>query len=315
MKKQKIFFVYRKSMKNVGSTVMRVNQLMRIAQTNLRSKYEFAMLRMPNKNIPLMQQAWVLRQPRGAVYFFSKKTLKSLTQENALRLQAKSAGICFDYVDTDMREIYKTGVDIHLSCSYSQKKILDELKQKDSTINGKVMMLLHNADERLYQLKQIPQKRLRMAYLGTRSVSVFSDEIESRMDVLDASTPMKMAENLHGLGNYNFHYAIRGPEPDGVLVRRPFTKGFTAAVMNANIIANRSVEDVMDFLGEDYPYLVNSTDESEILEMLDNAEESFGSKVWFDALDIMNSVADRISPKSIAGQIESILDELGVRKC
>ncbi len=314
MKKQKVFFVYRKSMANVGSTVMRVDQLMRIAQTYLHAKYDFAILPMPNKNIPLLQKAWVMRQPRGAVHFFSKKTTKSLTQSNAVRLQEKSAGICFDYVDTDMREIYKTGVDIHLSCSYSQKNILEELIQKDRAIDGKVMMLLHNADEKLYQLEQKPQTKLRVAYLGTRSVSVFNDEIESRMDVLDASTPIKMAESLHRLGNYNFHYAIRGPEPEGVLVRRPFTKGFTAAVMSANIIANRSVEDVMEFLGKDYPYLVGSTDEGEILEMLNNAKDSYGSKVWFDALDIMSNVADRISPKSIAGQIESILDELGVRK-
>ncbi|MCP4071679.1 MAG: hypothetical protein GY742_08065 [Hyphomicrobiales bacterium] len=231
-----------------------------------------------------------------------------------MRLQKKSGGICFDYVDADMRKIYKTGVDIHLSCSYSQKKILEGLLQKDRSIKGKVLMLLHNADEKLYQLDLKQQQKLRVAYLGTRAVSVFSDEIENRVDFLDASTPLKIEENLHRLGNYNFHYAIRGPEPKGVLVCKPFTKGFTASVMNANIIVNRSAADVQQFLGKDYPYLVDSSDESEILEMLDYAEDSFGSKEWLDALDIMRSVANKISPKSIAGQIENILDELGTRK-
>ena len=309
MKKQKVFFIYRKSMIDAGSTIMRVHQLAAIANAMLGEKYECSILRMPNKNFPTIQRLWVKLQPKGAVYFFSKKALISISQSNLEMLQKKAAGICFDYVDANLKQIRTAGVDIHLCSSYSQRNALENLL-KENSINGKPMMLLHNTDQRLYKLKRVDLERARIAYLGTRSVTVFNEEIEKRVDYLDASTAKNFELNYEKLVDYNLHYAMRKSPPQDINVVSPFTKGFTAAVLNSNIIINKYSVDAVEFLGEDYPYLVEG--ERNILNTIDLANDSFGSKMWYDALDVMHGVANRISPKSIATQIEAILKELGV---
>jgi uncharacterized protein YqeY len=121
-----------------------------------------------------------------------------------------------------------------------------------------------------------------------------------------------MARIIGSLPNYNLHYAVRHSTQRRGEAYTPFTKGFTAAVCRANILVNRQVDDAIEFLGDDYPYMVQQLDETEIMDMLDHAVAGYGSAEWRTARKIMQSVEARTNPAAIAQQAEAVLRELGV---
>lgn len=310
-KRQTVWFVYRKARINRGSMIMRAHQLCALAQQHLDEDYDFRLLRMPGQSTPGLQSLWARTRPRGGIYFMTKVCTRALTTENALRLQAKADGVIFDHVDSDLRDIRIPGADVHLCCSYDMLAAL-KARQIRESIPGKPMLLLHNADARLYDQSFPGTDHFSPVYCGTESLGHLPDPIRARMDILDGSGVASMEEAIRRLPNYNFHYCLRSDDnPDDELYK-PFTKGFTAAVCRSNVMAHRETSDVVEFLGEDYPYLVSSLSDQEVLDTLDRASLGFGGADWQRGMEVMRSVEDRISPSAIAAQIKSILRELGV---
>ncbi len=132
------------------------------------------------------------------------------------------------------------------------------------------------------------------------------------LDFIDASGAEVMEKNYRLLKNYNFHYCVRNSiETGSARVHKPFTKGFTAAVCKSNLIVNSGVDDAIEFLTENYPYMVNSINEREVIEVMQKASSTFGKRDWNNARRIMEKVAERISSKAIAEQLAAVLIRLG----
>lgn len=307
--RQKIWFVYRQAQLHRGSVVMRAHQLCEVARAHLGGMYEFDLLRMPSN--PALQRLWVAARPRGGIYFVTKACTRKLKPENALRLQSKADGVCFDHVDSDLRAIRTAGADIHLCCSYGQLRAFERLQRSGADLPGKAMLLLHNADARLYGKDFPGVDRFSPVYCGTERVGHLPPEVRARISLLDASDAGKFGAALERLPGYNFHYCLRSDDDPEDELHKPFTKGFTAAVCRSNVLAHRDTTDVIEFLGEDYPFLVDSLAQDEVVGMLDRAAAAFAGPEWQLGLDRMEEVAERISPRAIAAQIETVLKELG----
>ncbi|WP_143145520.1 hypothetical protein [Desulfovibrio litoralis] len=107
----------------------------------------------------------------------------------------------------------------------------------------------------------------------------------------------------------NFHYALRPPMEK--LVFKPFTKGFTAAWANSNILVHKDDGDAALYLGNDYPYLIHEDiTESVVLEYLAKATDDFGSKDWNYALSIMKEIKEKISHENIAKQFWAMIKDI-----
>lgn len=317
MKKRKpeVRFVYRKSKLKLGSTTMRAHQMCRIAKAYLGDKYDFGLTNLPRRKTPSLQPIWVKLQNSGVIYIFTKSASLKINKSSLLELQKKSGGICFDYVDSNLRDIATVGVDVHIAASYSAEtamnQLLKEKVEQGLPSFGNVMPLLHNADDRLYDLSITHQDSLKSAYFGTEGYAVFTDRIRDIVDFIDAGRAQEMERNYLKLQYYNLHYCVRRvPENTNARIHKPFTKGFTAAVCRSNVIVNSSVDDAIEFLTEDYPYLVHSTNEEEILAVLKKAASTFEKHDWNKAQRIMDTVAERISPAALAIQLDAILTEL-----
>lgn len=88
---------------------------------------------------------------------------------------------------------------------------------------------------------------------------------------------------------------------------KPFTKGFTAAACNANILVNRDVDDAVEMLGSDYPFLTDPTPES-ITETFRLAQDSYGGPIWRDALNRMEVMRATVEPTALARQLAEIVN-------
>lgn len=317
-RKVEIRFVYAKNKLKWGSTIMRAHQMCRIANMHLGDKYDFGLVSLPNRKIPGLQRLWVKTQKPGIVYIFTKGTKYGfgLNKNSLIELHKKSGGICFDYVDSNLSKLTIAGIDIHIACSFSAKNAIQQILRKRSEeglpASGDVMLLLHNVDQRLYGLNFTPKSSLKSVYFGTKKQTLLTEHINEMLDFIDASNTENMEKNYRFLEKYNFHYCVRSSTETGsVRIHKPFTKGFTAAVCKSNLIVNSGVDDAIEFLTEDYPYMVNSINEREIIEVMQKSSSTFGKREWINARRIMEKVAERVSSKAIAEQLAAVLTRLG----
>jgi hypothetical protein len=102
----------------------------------------------------------------------------------------------------------------------------------------------------------------------------------------------------------NVHYAVNNHEAGNL---RPFTEGFLAAHNHANLIVRLDEGDARYYVGSDYPYGVHDPSKQTVAQMLDYVRESYNSKEWLLALEIMASVRHRSGPTQTLKDLKNFL--------
>lgn len=304
-------FVYRKSQLKHGSTTMRAHQLMAQVQPHLEGRLTVALDAIPSPKFPPKQWLWARQMPHGTFLFFSKNAARKLLTFTRTLLRDRGCVICFDYVDSDLSQMAKEGVDIHLAASLSAQAQMQtlqaEARARGERFDGQVELLLHNVDSRLLTPMPLPDDHMRPVYFGSPAKAVLPSDLRDRIALLDATNTEIVAHAIGHLGRYNFHYAVTpAMPPEEGIVCRPFTKGFTAAVLGAPIMVNRDAEDAEAFLGADYPFFVDSIEPDALSAALDQAEAAFGGTEWTFAQDRMKGLADQVSPQNLANQLYAL---------
>lgn len=314
--KKNIKFVYCKNKLHWGSTTMRAHQMARIISPHLPHQFTAQVSAMPSASIPFSQYLWTKLHKPGDILIFTKYAAKKVLPQTLEILKKNKCYTCRDYVDSDLRDMAEGEFDFHLAASYSAYNALKKIKADENTkknsISGKIMLLLHNADERLINLKLASDLRTTtIAYLGSEATTFLPKEVRNQITYLEASSDKYMESSIPSLPQFNVHYCIRSEQKrhDSVICK-PFTKGFNAALLGAQIITQKSTDDAIHFLGEDYPYFVEGIKESEILEKIGHVRSSYQSKEWYIALDRIMDLRNKISPQSIANQILEIAKEV-----
>ncbi|MDJ1007686.1 MAG: hypothetical protein QNJ13_07640 [Paracoccaceae bacterium] len=309
--RQKIWFVVHADAAGRGSTRMRAHQLCAMVRPYLEDRYDLSMLEMPRRSLGGRQRSWIEARPAGGIYILTKVAVERMPRANALALQARADGVCFDYVDTPMRKVNTFGADIHLCASLTQLHDLRARQAVGKLGPGRPMPLLHNADSRLYDLEFRRLPGLSTIYWASEFNGHLPKAVRARITVEHIETTADADRTIGRLPGYNLHYAIRNRTRWQADVYKPFTRGIVAAICRSNIVVLKDTHDVSEFLGDDYPYLCTSRDTDEVIAVLDRAARDFGGSAWDAALERMRGVADRVSPRALAGQLEAVLKELG----
>jgi len=315
MKRPKVRFVYKRSSRYLGSTVLRADQLCRLAQRHLGDRYDFATPPIPGAMRPWHQSLWVkLREE--AIYIFVKDAIDRLDREHLAALRKKAVAICVDYIDRSLEFMRPDSVDLHISASIAGqaalKVLIGESKDADKPDGAAAALLLHNTDERLESLRFAPLDRARVVYFGGPGNTVLTSYARAVVDVVSAELSKDMNANFRRLQDYNAHYCVR-PDRGGARLGRsytPFTKGFTAAVCGANVIVNRGVDDAAAFLGDDYPFLIDAAKDSDLDDGLRRALDAFGGAAWKRGLGVMEAMRSRIAPALLARDLATMVDEV-----
>ncbi|MEM6891364.1 MAG: hypothetical protein AAF636_25025 [Pseudomonadota bacterium] len=314
-KRCKVLFLYRSSGGYLESTLMRGFQLCELAREHLGDRYDFAMRAVPNLQRLRIEAAWIAMQPKRAIFLYVKDVVDRFSPEGLRRMQARSAGTALDYVDRHLHIMPHQGIDLHISASLSgvdaMRARLRETAETPNVIKGDVACLLHGADLRIHKLPKVSHDGFRPVYFGSPHVTTIPQALQERLEVIDATTIEKMAENYRSVAGYNFHYAVRQiVEYPHIRGRKPLTKAVTAAVLGANVLTHADEDDALPLLGPDYPFMTCSTDHGEILEMMARAEREFGGPVWDKARSQMEALASRVSFKAQMDDLEAILKRL-----
>ncbi len=293
-----------------GSHLMRVKQLARIMSVHCSDDLRVISRPVATHN-RVLRALLLAALPGDVVFMVPKQVLWYWTEEDFAKLQAKSRAVIVDYVDSNIDAMFATGIDVHLSTSFAGEAGLRAWIEKIGA-KGEARTLLHNVDERL--LRQPPKRSadtLDLLYVGSQRSTVLPASVRERLTVLDGGTPEEFAQAQTALAEANAHYCIR-PDPGETMSRKfkPFTKGFTAAWCGAPMLVNRSVDDAETLLGSDYPFMIDTPSEADISGGISRMEYAVGGPEWADALDRGEAMADRVSPKRLALDLETIIREV-----
>ena len=301
-----------------GSTNMRAHQFRKMLEPYLAAKYELLLseVRIPPKivrNGYTLQRAfrnWGRSLPGNCIVFVTKACIQFFVPDLIELLNRKNIKVCFDYVDSDF-SIGPQGLpDMHVCTSITQFKFLKKYQENNPNFTGSVSVVLHNYDLALIDFKPKVINTFECAYIGTPARTFLTSQIENEITIVPALGVEGMKGILTSLPNFNAHYAVRLPQDEGSLLAKPFTKGFVAAACDSVLLTDRQTHDAVEFLGEDYPYLVNELEENEILQVLDYMRNTFKTEVWRNAKDRIQYMHSRVCPSSLAKQFEVCIEEI-----
>lgn len=261
----------------------------------------------------LLQTLWARIVPKSSLIFATKGVVRILCPEAVHILHKRGCALLADVVDLPSVDL--PGPEVGIDCFVSPS--LGGIARLQSHIDSRwgggpkplVAPVLHNADQRLYGRKIRTLNASRTVYWGDVRNCVKTSKIAQDVTFLDGANASGFVNTLEQILDYNVHYAVRPTDPEDWRIK-PFTKGVNAAVLGAIVMADRAVPDAIDFLGSDYPFLIPSNSEAEVLDGLRHLRESFGGAEWQLAQSRCRDMAERVSPMALAAQITHIMKEI-----
>lgn len=305
----KVIFAYRIGQKMMGGKAMRVDQLAALAKAHLSERYSFEVALAPKGARPHACRRFV-NACKDAIVIFHKSAAANLGPEFRASLKRAAAGICVDHLDIVAGPFEPGFIDVHIAASYESERSLHRgLAALDPTPGTQVRHLRHHADPRL-KAASAPRGSFWLGYFGLPDNVVLPPALAEQAIVPGYDGKGDVSAFIARLSEANFHICTRDPSPvltRGILSSKPFTKGFNAAVVGANVLVNRQVHDAEYYLGADYPYFVDSTDAAVIGEGVARAAAEFGSARWNNASTRMADVARQIAPTEVTAELDKIL--------
>ena len=311
MTKLKIVFVTRPRQRQMGGKRMRVDQLSKILRTHLPNRrYEISTARVPRLTEASSVKNF-LNACKDAVVVFHKSSVVNLDAETQGQLKAVAAGICVDHLDVVVAPLEQGFVDIHITASQKgiaeMKAGLEQLRPGPQTL---VRHLRHHADPRLKNSSASDLQTVVPGYFGAANhvadwADLPSDAIAPEYD------PTDIGAFLEKMALSNLHFCVRDTKVrsrSGIQATKPFTKGFNAAAVNANVLVNRQVHDAIYYLGSDYPFMIDNHSSSAVNEGLQHARDSFGTSEWALGLERMADMAAQVAPEMVAKEFAEIVD-------
>jgi hypothetical protein len=238
---------------------------------------------------------------RNADLFLTKGALKDLTPEALADLRRRKNTLYFDAVDELPPPTTAEFADALVASSVTA--FTNHSREYPSV---EVALVNHHVDPRLPSTpSRTGAEEVRLGYFGERLNAVLEGDIEDHVDVVEVNTSSLATTWMASLGEYTMHYAIRtNPGADNY---KPFLKGFTAAHMNANILIQEAEAEAVEWLGEDYPFLVRGPVSVEsITAAIERAQGNRGSAAWKAGLKTMADIRTRTAPARIGRELRRL---------
>ncbi len=309
MPPRKVIFAYRPGQQNMGGKTMRVDQLSAMAADLLGAGYSVETAVAPRERQPRACRRFVSKC-KGAIIIFHKGAATALGPDNRARLRKVAAGICVDHLDIVAPPFEYGFVDIHIAASIAgERELIRGLDSLDPAPGTQVRHLPHHADPRLRK-PGTSSRHFALGYFGLPGNAVLpqGDAIPAMMPDYRGSGPVS-EDFLSQMAQANFHICTRAPSTrrnKGILATKPFTKGFNAAAVEANVLVNRQVHDAEYYLEEDYPYMIADCSQAAISDGIARAAADFGGPAWSKARAAMDRMARRVAPPAVVAELEKI---------
>lgn len=301
---QRVIFAHLAGHQSTGAKIMRCDQLAAMATARLDPRrWSFEVMALPREG-QIRKQRLMTDQVRGAVVIFLKRAWKVLDPDHLANWRDAATALAIDYVDARTTPQPRVEIDVHIAASGALERYL-KAKHK----GARVMRLDHHADPGLRQGHS--DTTLGLAYFGRESNRTLPASLNHLVETPDYDG-LTIGDSVQmSMMRSNMHYAVRDMEDAAARTSfKPFTKGFNAAAAGAHVLVNRQVDDATDWLGPDYPFLIEDCRADTIATAIDKAEALFGTPEWIESLATMESLRRAVHPDRITSQLEGILETI-----
>lgn len=282
-----LVFLYAEARKTNGSTVMRSLQLSELVRPAL-----------PEREVLCSSDM----DHRDSIILVSKGALQTASLEALSRLRARGNVLIADFVDgapdAGRLALMDGAAASSLSAQAHYRRIWPGLP---------CFHITHHVDPRIPPGNQA--RDFSLGYFGEPPNAVWSWRIRRQATLVPVDTGRQVNDWLTRTGEFNIHYGVRPTRAGSGF--KPFLKGFVAARCKANLVMGRAVSDALEYLGEDYPFLLpEDPTEDQILGVIDDARAAFGGPLWARALERMAEVERRSSDDWVRDEVRAMLAEL-----
>ncbi|MEM7524090.1 MAG: hypothetical protein AAF360_10100, partial [Pseudomonadota bacterium] len=308
--KLKVLFLHRAGHGGRGSKIMRCDQLAAMARRVHGARFEFEVDALP-RPAQIRKKRRLIRRARNAIVILLKRAGGALDDDELARLSHAARGVCIDYVDAAPGGPASHIADIHIASSFAARDaIAASIAKPDFSYAApgqEVMMLTHHPDPRIAWRPNAAPQSFAVGYFGHPANTTAPDELRRALWP-DDRRQETMDSMLRRMRATPMHYAVRRKPESAHPSFKPFTKGFNAAMCNANILVNRDVDDAVAYLGADYPFLIPSNDPKDVRDGVERARASYGGAIWREGLDRMAAMRRACAEDRIMSEFGAILE-------
>ena len=253
-----IYFIYRKSQKNLGSVKMRVFQLKdMIASKNIDVKIKG----IHSSKISLYHYYWLAFIKRSSILIFNKDAIDRAPIKMLSLLRSKNIKVALDVLDKDLNRFNYNKIDYLIASSNRQYEYLKNVV-RSSNLQIEVLYIPHQADLRLKKIGTKPtfyrRKNKKVFYFGEHTNLYCPTEYLGEINIIPYNGIMA-DEEIQEIRNYNFQYCIRGPQQNTSLyIFKPITKIINSYYLSSLPIISFDMDDAVKVLGADYPFTLQS---------------------------------------------------------
>lgn len=308
--RRKLIIAFKGRLRATGSRYMRCDQLAGFVQRHHADRYDVSVEVLPNPQRKPSQWKKFLKKAQGAVVITLKGSLDVLKPEELDALRTAVVALGIDHVDSFAGgEVFRTA-DLHIAASQASQifmtKKCERISRRDGFEMPRIELVDHHADERVVPAPQPSGDQLKMAYIGDPRNTFIPDEIRPYMLEFSAQAQSDFEQVLNEIGQAHLHYCVRANTK--LRQPKPFTKGFTAALADRNLLCTPAVPDAVRFLGEDYPFMARGEDARHIVEAVENARDALGSTQWNEGLSRIRAMREQVRPERVAQQLIAVVD-------
>lgn len=298
----------------MGGKLMRVDQLSDLASKYLPDdQYQVSTAFVPRDRF-VSQTRKFIKACEGAVVIFHKSAAANAGPQTRKAIRKVAAGICVDHLDIVVDPLERGFFDVHITASRAgEAELTQQLSNLSPVAGTQVRHLRHHSDPRLKLLSTEKLTQFTPGYFGlpdnTDGYAHFPEDT-----LIPDYEPADIDSFLTMLPKSNFHLCTRRPfqkRSHGILATKPFTKGFNAAAVGANVLVNRQVHDAIHYLGDDYPFMLDDSSPECFAEGLNHARDAYGTTKWQTGLDRMRDMGARVAPAEVARELKQIVDLFG----
>jgi hypothetical protein len=267
---RRIIFLYSAGTRKIGSSILR---------TLVPAALIDSCMHKDTKVILFENHKWS-ECTKGDVVVLSKSSINAISDSMIYEMKRKGVVIVFDPLDGILNLEKIRSSDYLFASSNNQHDFFTSLGL-DS------FFIPHVVDPRINLAKrEVSKREFSCGYIGDpMNISGSARKIMST-NLVDTRqfqfSLSKVPKWISDASLFSHHYCGR----DKLLrnVYKPLTKGFLAARMDACIIASVKDTEYTKYLGTAYPYLIESARSSELREMIEYAQVTYGTSTYETAM-------------------------------
>lgn len=300
----RVVFAYMPAHSGAGSKAMRVDQLSAIANEVIGERWEVDTLRLPRRD-RVRRHRQTAESCEGAVVIFLKGAFSAHSPDTQRAWASRARAICVDYVDATINQAFEAPITLHIAASRAGMRGLRGKLDDEACVR----LLDHHWDPRLGSVPRLVPP-FKCGYFGHLRNTYIPAGDAHRVQQVQIAGSEVTSDFASSLSSIPLHYAVRSTARlKARMMFKPFTKGFNAAAVGANVIVDRDTDDAAELLGEDYPFLLEQPSDAAISKGLDIAEGIYGTSAWDEALDRMSALRSIGDPWRVAESMDALLAE------